>query len=208
MRKVVLDIETTGLHLDTNKIFEIGCVELWENIPTGNYFHVYINPTIPLSKESIEITGITDDILINKPLFNEIKNEFLEFLQEDPIIAHNSDFDSSFIYKELGYKLPNLIIDSLAIARKQFPGKKNNLDALCKRFHVDNSTRTVHGALLDADLLAKIYYFLTISNEDIYLNNQIDDVQYTYIPQKKIELTNEEQLSHIYFIEKYKLKSF
>ena len=164
-RKICLDTETTGLYTkDGERITEIGCVELINDIATGKTYQVYMNPEKPLSKESIEICGHDDAFFADKPKFAEIYDSFVEFIADSPIIAHNANFDIGFINYEFSLlgkeKLTNEVIDTLTIARKKYPGQKVNLDALCKRFNVDNSRRTYHGALLDAELLSEVYLHL------------------------------------------------
>jgi DNA polymerase-3 subunit epsilon len=161
-RKICLDTETTGLYVEQGeRVFEIGCVELINDIRTGKTLQYYLNPEKPLSQESIEISGIKDEFLRNKPKFAEIVDEFLKFVGNSVIVAHNANFDIKFINNELKLAgreaLKNEIIDSLQIARRKFPGQKASLDALCKRYNIDNSKRIFHGALLDADLLVDVY---------------------------------------------------
>jgi DNA polymerase III subunit epsilon len=167
MREVVLDTETTGLDpYKGHRIIEIGAVELVNKIQTGNVFHFYVNPERDVPFEAYQIHGISEEFLRDKPKFNEISKEFIEFVSNSPLVIHNAQFDMGFINFELQkIKSPKLdyitIIDTLIIARRKFPGQKNNLDALCKRFKVDNSDRKYHGALKDAYLLAEVYVELT-----------------------------------------------
>ena len=163
IREIVLDTETTGLsHENGDRIVDIGCVELINHVQTGNTYHVYINPERSMNKEASEISGITDDFLIDKPLFKDIVDEFLNFVQDSPLVIHNAKFDIGFLNSELqrvGKPIFDLdkAIDTLLIARKKFPGAPVNLDALCKRFDVDTSIRVKHGALIDCFLLADVY---------------------------------------------------
>jgi DNA polymerase-3 subunit epsilon len=161
-RKICLDTETTGLYVEQGeRVFEIGCIELVNDIRTGRTLQYYLNPEKPLSQESIEISGIKDEFLRDKPKFTDIVSEFLDFISNSTIVAHNANFDIKFINNELKLTgreaLKNEIIDSLQIARRKFPGQKASLDALCKRYNIDNSKRIFHGALLDADLLVDVY---------------------------------------------------
>ncbi len=163
IREIVLDTETTGLNpLGGDRIVEIGCVELINHMPTGRHFHVYINPQRPMSAEAERVHGLSDAFLADKPVFAEIVDEFLTFIGDAPLVIHNAEFDTGFLNAELGrLALPPIpssrIIDSLAHARRRFPGAPVSLDALCRRFAVDNSGRTMHGALLDAQLLAEVW---------------------------------------------------
>lgn len=162
MKEIVLDTETTGFDpLSGDKILEIGCVELENHIPTGNIYHVYINPEREVPKDSIRIHGLTDEFLSDKPVFSQIITEFLEFIKDKTLVIHNAEFDMKFLNAELqniGFKeLENEVIDTLLIARQKFPGSPANLDSLCRRFGVDNSNRQIHGALLDSELLAEVY---------------------------------------------------
>lgn len=164
MRKIVLDTETTGLSNDHNKIIEIGAIETYDNLPSGNIFHVFLDPLMDISKECTDICGITNEMVRGKPLFAHIVEDFAAFLGDSPIIAHNASFDVGFINKErfvIGLSpIKNQIIDTLQMARKVFPGMPNNLNALCKRFKVNLSKRVKHGALIDAELLTQVYFFL------------------------------------------------
>ncbi|GLK66194.1 DNA polymerase III subunit epsilon [Paracoccus kondratievae] len=167
MREIVLDTETTGFDPDTgDRIVEIGAVELMNHLPTGQTFHVYINPERPMPQEAFEVHGLGDDFLRDKPKFAEIAADFVKFIGDDAkLVIHNASFDMKFLNAELklcGYPtMPySRAIDTLEIARSQFPGAQNSLDALCRRFRIDNSNRTLHGALLDSELLAEVYLAL------------------------------------------------
>ena len=169
MRYIVLDTETTGLDPDDgHKIIEIGCIEILNRNITNNTFHKYINPNREIDIEASKIHGLTSSFLREKPLFEEVYSEFREYISNSPLIIHNAPFDIGFLKKEHSIIsisddfLNNEIIDSLKLARKISPGKKNTLDALCERYSVDNSDRTLHGALLDAKLLAFVYLKMTI----------------------------------------------
>ncbi|WP_417514843.1 DNA polymerase III subunit epsilon [Marinobacter sp.] len=169
MRQIVLDTETTGIDpAEGHRIIEIGCVEMLERQPTGRNYHVYINPEREVEAEAITIHGITNEFLVDKPKFAEIADEFFEFIKDAELVIHNAAFDVGFMDAEFGRIKPVRktaehcgIVDSLAIARAKHPGQKNNLNALCKRYGVDNSNRELHGALLDAEILADVYLLLT-----------------------------------------------
>ena len=166
-REIVLDTETTGVNvLEGARVVEIGCLEIDDLIPTGRTFQKYLNPQIPMPKGAEAIHGLSDAFLADKPLFSEIVDEFLEFIGDAQLVIHNASFDMEFINAELvraGYKrLPmKRAVDTLMIARKKFPNTSVSLDSLCKRFKIDNSGRTFHGALLDAQLLAEVYLHLS-----------------------------------------------
>ncbi len=163
MREIVLDTETTGISpRDGHRIIEIGALELMHHLPTGRNLHLYINPERDIDEGAIAVHGITLDFLADKPIFGDIAEEFLTFIGSDPLVIHNAGFDMAFINAELmRVDRPALAmgqsIDTLAMARKKFPGAQANLDALCRRFEIDNKHRDLHGALLDADLLASVY---------------------------------------------------
>ena len=163
MREIVLDTETTGLNpQEGHRLVEIGCVELINHIPTGKTFQTYVNPERDIPSGAFEVHGLSADFLSNHPLFSEIVEDFLHFIQNDPLVIHNASFDLKFLNHELRLlNKPNMpvnrAIDTLQIARTKFPGSPASLDALCKRFKIDNSRRTKHGALLDSELLAEVY---------------------------------------------------
>ena len=163
MREIVLDTETTGLSwADGDRLVEIGCLELLNHVATGNTFHVYINPERDMPQEAFNVHGLSAEFLSDKPIFADIAEEFLGFVAEDPLVIHNASFDMGFINWELKLigrpQIPvSRAVDTLQIARRKFPGAQNNLDALCRRFNVDNSGRNFHGALLDSELLAEVY---------------------------------------------------
>jgi DNA polymerase-3 subunit epsilon len=173
MRFIVLDTETTGLDPDDgHKIIEIGCVEIINRKVTDNTFHKYINPLREIDIEASKVHGLTASNLSDKPIFHDIYDEFLEYIADSPLIIHNAPFDVGFLKKEFDCLqrkdtfIKNEIIDSLKLARKISPGKKNTLDALCERYSVDNSDRNLHGALLDSRLLAYVYLKLTIGQNN------------------------------------------
>ena len=163
MREIILDTETTGLDpRQGDRIIEIGCLELVNLKATGRSFQYYIDPERRVSEKTIEMTGITDAMLEGKPKFKDIADEFLAFIGNDPLVIHNANFDMGFLNAELANigraaLTKNKIVDTLAIAHRKFPGAPASLDALCRRFGVDNSSRDKHGALLDSELLAEVY---------------------------------------------------
>jgi DNA polymerase-3 subunit epsilon len=163
MREIVLDTETTGLEpAEGHRIVEIGAVELVNHMPTGRTFHQYINPLRPMPKEAFEVHGLGDDFLRDKPVFKAVGQALLDFIEDSRLVIHNAAFDMKFLNAELGWAgLPTLAaeraLDTLLIARKRFPGSPASLDALCRRFGVDNSSREKHGALLDSEILAEVY---------------------------------------------------
>jgi DNA polymerase III subunit epsilon len=163
MREIALDTETTGLDPSSgHRVVEIGCVELMGHVRTGNHFHTYLNPERDMPREAENIHGLSSTFLADKPLFKTIARAFLEFIGDDPLIIHNAAFDLKFLNAELNaLDLPLIefarATDTVLIARRMFPGSPANLDALCKRFNIDTSARTKHGALLDAELLADVY---------------------------------------------------
>lgn len=167
MREVALDTETTGLEAEGgDRIFEIGCIELQNRVATGAVFYALLDPERPLSQASIDITGFKDADLVGKPKFSDVVADFRAFIADDPLVIHNASFDVRFInaeFKRLGVGPlnPSRVVDTLAMARKRFPGAQNSLDALCRRFSIDNSHREKHGALLDTELLAEVYLELT-----------------------------------------------
>ena len=200
-REICFDTETTGLDPFTgDRLLEIGCIELINNKRTGNYFHEIINPERDIPEDAVRIHGISNDKVVGKPIFKDIIDKFIEFVADSPLIAHNAPFDMKFLHHEfelLGYKkLENTVIDSLLLAKEKFPGQKNNLDALCKRFNVDASARVFHGALLDAELLADVYIELNGGSQkslidDISVNKKTTNVN---IDELLIEIKNREIL--------------
>jgi DNA polymerase-3 subunit epsilon len=163
MREIVLDTETTGLDpLRGDRLVEVGCVEIYNRMPTGQSFHRYINPERDMPAEAFAVHGLSSDFLASKPLFHEVVDEFLEFIGDAPLVIHNAAFDISFINAELDRikrtPIPReRLVDTLLLARRKHPGVSNRLDDLCSRYAIDNSRRTKHGALLDAELLAEVY---------------------------------------------------
>jgi DNA polymerase III subunit epsilon len=163
MREIVLDTETTGLDpLRGDRLVEIGCVEMYNRMPTGQTYHCYINPERDMPAEAFAVHGLSTEFLASKPLFTEVVEEFLAFIADAPLVIHNASFDISFINAELDrIKRPAIakdrLVDTLLLARRKHPGVSNRLDDLCSRYSIDNSRRTKHGALLDSELLAEVY---------------------------------------------------
>ena len=182
MRQIALDTETTGINTsDGHRIIEIGCIEMENRRITGKEFHCYINPEREIDEGATRVHGLTYEKLKNEPLFKDIKSDFMNFISDSELIIHNADFDVGFLNYELSLvKSSNviedkaLILDTLKMARNMHPGKKNSLDALCNRYEIDRSMRQVHGALIDADLLAKVYLAMTGGQETFVLNEAKD----------------------------------
>ncbi len=220
MKEVVLDTETTGLEVkDGHRIVEIGCLELENQIPTSNKFHYYLNPERKVSEKALEVHGYTDEFLSSKKKFSEICDEFLEFIKDKKLIIHNAVFDLSHLNNELnliGKKKINKdsAIDTLELARNKYPGSQISLDALCKRFRIDNTKRIKHTALVDCELLSKVYInlidqkeptldFKVIENDKSSLNLSSD----SYC--KKIILPTKEELeSHKQYLKSNLKKNF
>ena len=206
MNEIVLDTETTGLEVkDGHRIVEIGCIELQNQIPTSKKFHCYLNPERKVSEKALEVHGYTDEFLASKKKFFEIVDDFLNFIENKKLIIHNAEFDLSHLNNELSLigkkKIDKKnVIDTLMLARDKFPGSPNHLNALCKRFRIDNSKRTRHSALVDCELLSKVYINLidqkeptldfTI-NEKEKLNIDLDNIMYC----KKIVYPTQEELN-------------
>lgn len=214
-REIVLDTETTGLSAkDGHRIVEIGAVEMIGKIVTGNNFHVYIDPERDMPFGAYKIHGLSSEFLTGKPKFSQIAAGFLDFIQDSTLIIHNAPFDISFLNYELGLVNQRLldmscVIDTVQMARKQFQGAKVNLDALCKRFKIDNSIRTSHGALIDAKLLAQVYIELTGGKQDSFSisTNMSQNKLKNFLPKSKIcgngiriKPTEEELSEHKNFI--------
>ena len=163
MREIVLDTETTGFEPNEgDRIVEIGAVELFNHLPTGRTYHQYINPKRNMPEAAFNVHGLSEEFLSDKPVFKDIVQEFIDFIKNSKLVIHNASFDMKFLNAELGWvnrpALPmHQAIDTLAIARRKFPGSPASLDALCRRFGIDNSSRTLHGALLDSEILAEVY---------------------------------------------------
>ena len=222
MFEVILDTETTGLStLEKHRIVEIGCVELNNQIPTDKIFHTYINPQRSVSEEAYKIHGYSDEFLSNKKTFSEISEAFLNFIKDKKIVIHNASFDLSFINYEL--KLMNQkpidkknVIDTLEIARLKYPGSQNSLDALCKRFNIDNSKREKHNALIDCHLLKEIYVYL-LDQKEPKLNLEsggITDSKYNFntrknnsVLRKIVKLRDDELKLHKKYLQSQLLKN-
>jgi len=162
MKEVLLDTETTGLSSVSDKIIEIACIEIDDHIPTGKNFHFFLNPEMEISQGAYDTHGISREFLVDKPKFKDVADDFLKFIENKKLVIHNAEFDMAFLNKELKEAgksaiKADLIIDTLNIAREKFPGAQNSLDALCKRFKIDNSRRQKHSALLDCELSKSLY---------------------------------------------------
>ena len=219
MKEIILDTETTGLSVkDGHRLVEIGCIELENLIPTENKFHCYLNPERKVSEKALEVHGYTDEFLSSKKKFKEIVQDFLNFINGKRLIIHNAEFDLSHLNNELkiiGQKtLKNEIVDTLQLARDKYPGSPISLDALCKRYKIDNSKRVQHTALIDCDLLSKVYINL-IDQKEPTLNFNIDsndnksqkDNQILYF-KKIIELSDKEKTSHTQYLKTNLKKNF
>ena len=219
MKEIVLDTETTGISVkEGHRIVEIGCIELENLIPTKNKFHCYLNPERKVSQKAFEVHGYNDDFLSKQKKFSEIVDEFLEFIKDKKIVIHNAEFDLSHVNNELkilGKKeISNEIIDTLILARDKFPGSPSNLDALCKRYRIDNSRRIKHTALIDCDLLAKVYINL-IDQKEPTLNFSIEEKSSKQSVNEKIDYfkkvilpTKEELQKHNDFLKLHIKKNF
>jgi DNA polymerase III subunit epsilon len=183
MRQIILDTETTGLEPTRgHRIIEIGCVEMINRRLTGNHFHVYINPQREIDDGAIEVHGITNEYLADKPLFKDIAQDFIDFVNGSELVIHNAPFDIGFLNHELkllnsSFSVMNdycTVLDTLVLARQMHPGQKNSLDALCKRYFIDNSQRELHGALLDSEILAEVYLSMTGGQTDLTLVQKND----------------------------------
>ena len=219
MKEVILDTETTGLSIkDGHRIVEIGCIELDNLIPTDKKFHCYLNPERKVSEKAFEVHGYTDDFLSNQKKFKEVVDDFLNFIKGKKLVIHNAEFDLSHLNNELKLigknKIDNEIVDTLALARDKFPGSPVSLDALCKKYRVDNSKRVQHTALIDCDLLAKVYInlidqkepTLDFKNKDKNSQNLNDD-NILYF-KKVIKPTAEELKKHKEFLKINLKKNF
>ena len=228
MREISLDTETTGLSFAKgDRIIEIGCVEIIDKKITGNSYHVYINPERTVSIESTQITGLTNEFLQNFKTFKDIYKGFLDFIQDDRLVIHNAPFDMSFINGELGLvnynalndgtnkKVVNEVIDTLSMARKKYPGSPATLDALCKKFNVDSTIRSKHGALIDAELLAQVYIIMSvekvqmnlfssvIKNNNINEDNNKNNINFELLKSRQImQLSQNEIEEHRMFLKK------
>lgn len=181
MRQVVLDTETTGIG-EGHKIIEIGCVELVNRKLTGNHYHQYVNPQRLVDPEAMEVHGITDEFLEDKPLFSQVADDFISFIKGAQLVIHNAPFDVGFMDREFaalgGYPKTDeicTVLDTLTLARQMHPGQRNSLDALCRRYGIDNSHRELHGALLDSEILADVYLLMTGGQTDLTLDSKDDE---------------------------------
>ena len=219
MKEIILDTETTGLSIkDGHRLVEIGCIELENLIPTKNKFHCYLNPERKVSEKALKVHGYTDEFLSSKKKFKEVFQEFLDFINGKRLIIHNAEFDLSHLNNELKIigkeTLNNEIVDTLKLARDKYPGSPLSLDALCKRYRIDNSKRTQHTALIDCDLLAKVYINL-IDQKEPTLNFQKQDEKSQVLQKenilylkKVIKPTQEELNNHKSFLKKDLKKNF
>ena len=218
MREIVLDTETTGFDPETgDRIVEIGAVELMRHVPTGRTYHQYINPERAMPQSAFEVHGLGDDFLRDKPVFKEIGQAFLDFVGDAKLVIHNAAFDMKFLNAELGWmglrQLPwEQAIDTLAIAKKKFPGSPASLDALCRRFGIDNSARTLHGALLDSEILAEVYleliggrqpdFALSVSRVEVSRGEVVDSGPLKRPHPLPSLLTEAERAAHAAFVER------
>ena len=205
MKEIILDTETTGLNVkDGHRIVEIGCIELDNLIPTKKTFHCYLNPERKVSEKAFEVHGYSDDFLSKQKKFSEVVDDFLSFIEGKKLVIHNAEFDMGHLNNEMKIlgknKINNEIVDTLVLARNKFPGSPINLDSLCKRYGIDNSRRTKHTALIDCDLLAKVYINLLDQKEptlDFQSENkkidEVNDVNFQYF--KKVIKPSEEELN-------------
>jgi len=183
MRQIILDTETTGLEpTQGHKIIEIGCVEMVDRKLTGNHFHVYLNPQREIDEGAIEVHGISNEFLQDKPLFVDVVDDFIDYVKDSELVIHNAPFDIGFLNHELKQLTKSRgvmadycqVLDTLVLARQMHPGQKNSLDALCKRYFIDNSHRDLHGALLDSEILAEVYLSMTGGQTDLTLTHKQD----------------------------------
>ena len=219
MKEVVLDTETTGISVkDGHRIVEIGCIELENLIPTKNKFHCYLNPERKVSEQALKIHGYSDEFLSKQIKFSEIGDKFLEFIKNKRLIIHNAEFDLLHLNNELKLfgkdKIENEIVDTLILARNKYPGSQVSLDALCKRFRIDNSRRVTHTALVDCDLLSKVYINLIDQKEpkldfqtDYLHNKNYDNLNISYY-KKVLKPSNEELKKHNEYLKQTLKKNF
>lgn len=217
-REIILDTETTGMDpFAGDRIVEVGCVEVMNLVPTGRTFHHYINPEREIPADAIAVHGITNEMVKDKPLFLDIATELYEFIGDAPIVAHNAMFDLKFINWEMsrcGFKPyeTSQVIDTLALARRQAPGAPASLDALCRRFGIDNSNRTLHGALLDAQLLAEVYLELRGGRQQgLSLGDGAGDAEYVTDTSNRVarvarqfSVSEDELVAHAEFLKQIK----
>ena len=219
MKEIVLDTETTGISVkEGHRIVEIGCIELDNLIPTKNKFHCYLNPERKVSEKAFEVHGYSDSFLSDKMKFGEVADDFLKFIKNKRLIIHNAEFDLSHLNNELkilGKKnIDNEIVDTLSLARNKFPGSQTSLDALCKRYRIDNSKRVQHTALIDCDLLAKVYINLIDQKEPTldFKNKEEDDSKISsgkvVYSTKVIKPSSEELKNHQIYLKTFLKKNF
>ena len=220
MKEIVLDTETTGLSVkEGHRIVEIGCIELDNLIPTNNVFHCYLNPQRKVSESALKVHGYTDEFLSDKKKFIDVADQFLEFIAEKKIIIHNAEFDIGHLNNELSLINKKTIskenvVDTLELARNKFPGSSISLDALCKRYRVDNSRRKKHTALIDCELLSKVYINLIDQKEPIFQfnkdlkKNMTTNIEITDYSKKIINITKEEKKLHSKFLKSELKKNF
>ena len=219
MKEIILDTETTGLSVkDGHRLVEIGCIELENLIPTKNRFHCYLNPERKVSEKALEVHGYTDEFLSSKKKFKEVVQEFLDFINGKRLIIHNAEFDLSHLNNELKIigkeTLKNEIVDTLQLARDKYPGSSLSLDALCKRYRIDNSKRVQHTALIDCDLLSKVYVNL-IDQKEPTLNFNSETIDNKHQKNNKvlyfkkiIKPSNKEKLNHSQYLKTNLKKNF
>jgi len=219
MKEIVLDTETTGISVkEGHRIVEIGCIELENLIPTKNRFHCYLNPERKVSEKALEVHGYTDDFLASQKKFSDVGEEFLEFIKDKRLVIHNAEFDLGHLNNELSLfgkkKIENEVVDTLTLARDKFPGSPVSLDALCKRYRIDNSKRTQHTALIDCDLLAKVYINLIDQKEPtLDFQNQDNEIIEKNVSgvvyfKKVVEPTSEELKKHKEYLKNNLKKNF
>ncbi|RYG61126.1 MAG: DNA polymerase III subunit epsilon [Alphaproteobacteria bacterium] len=216
MREIVFDTETTGFGVEEHRVIEIGCVEMINRLPSGKVFHRYLNPERDIDFGATKVHGITNEKVASAPLFRDIVQELLDFFGDAPLVAHNAEFDYSFMNKELQRvglpPLANEMVDTLVLARQKLPGQRHNLDSLCKFYGIDNSGRTYHGALLDAQLLADVYvemhgglqagFELDSGSAEAETSHVFEDTVTIESANIVVIATNEEMAIHRAFIEK------
>ena len=216
MREIVLDTETTGLDPGNgDRVVEIGCVELLNHVATGKIYHQYINPDRPMPEEAFRIHGLSDEFLSGHPCMSEVMDEFLAFISDAPLVIHNAEFDMRFLNAELiilGKPALNInrALDTVRLAREKYPGAPASLDALCKRFNIDSTSRVFHGALLDAQLLAEVYLGLVGGTQpalELLSKGKVNEGkprEGVYHEPRSFPVTEEELISHKRFLEKIK----
>ncbi len=219
MKEVVLDTETTGISIkEGHRIVEIGCIELDNLIPTKNSFHCYLNPERKVSEKALEVHGYTDEFLSEQKKFGDVGDEFLAFIKDKRLIIHNAEFDLGHLNNELSIlgknKINNEIVDTLILARDKFPGSPVSLDALCKRYRIDNSIRTQHTALIDCDLLSKVYINLIDQKEPTLnfqnLETETDNANSSKVAyfKKVVKPSEDEILKHIEYLKNHLKKNY